>query len=61
MDEIVNLISNIGFPIVCCIILFSLYKNSLQELQNTIKKNTDTIIYLQATIEKILTRIEHLE
>lgn len=58
MNDVITLISNIGFPIVCCLILFNLYNRTISDIQNTIKRNTDTITYLQATMEKILTKLE---
>lgn len=58
MNDVVTLISNIGFPIVCCLILFNLYNRTISDIQNTIKRNTDIITYLQATMEKILTKLE---
>ena len=45
MNDVVTLISNIGFPIVCCLILFSLYNRTISDIQNTIKRNTDIITY----------------
>ena len=50
MDEIINLITNVGFPIVCCIVLF--YNNS---------KFTEALINLNVTLKEISTRIENLE
>lgn len=50
MEEITTLISNVGFPIACCVVLF--YNNS---------KFTDALNSLNVTLKEISTRIEKLE
>ena len=50
MDEIINLITNVGFPIACCVVLF--YNNS---------KFTEALNNLNVTLKEISTRIENLE
>ena len=50
MDEVTNLITNVGFPIACCVVLF--YNNS---------KFTETLNSLNVTLKEISTRIENLE
>ena len=50
MDELINLISNVGFPIACCVVLF--YNNS---------KFTEALNNLNVTLKEISTRIENLE
>lgn len=50
MEEITNLVTNVGFPICCCIVLF---KN------NT--KFTEVLNSLNVTLKEISTRIESLE
>lgn len=50
MEEIAQLISNVGFPIACCIVLF--YNNS---------KFTEALNSLNVTLREISTRIEKLE
>ena len=50
MEEIAQLISNVGFPIACCIVLF--YNNS---------KFNDTLNNLNVTLKEISTRIENIE
>ncbi len=48
MDEITQLISNVGFPIACCIIMF--WQNS--KLRESLDKNTTAIIKLSKFIDK---------
>lgn len=50
MEEFTNLITNVGFPITCCFVLF---KN------NT--KFTEVLNSLNITLKEISTRIESLE
>ena len=50
MNEVTNLITNVGFPIACCVVLF--YNNS---------KFTEALNNLNVTLKEISTRIENLE
>ena len=50
MEEVTNLITNVGFPIACCVVLF--YNNS---------KFTEALNNLNVTLKEISTRIENLE
>lgn len=50
MEEITNIISNVGFPIACCIVMF--YNNS---------KFTDVLSNLNITLKEMTTRIEQIE
>ena len=50
MGEVTNLITNVGFPIACCVVLF--YNNS---------KFTEALNNLNVTLKEISTRIENLE
>ncbi len=50
MEEITQLISNVGFPIACCIVLF--YNNT---------KFTETLNNLNITLKELNTRIESIE
>lgn len=50
MDEVTSLITNVGFPIACCVVLF--HNNS---------KFTEVLNNLNVTLKEISTRIENLE
>ena len=50
IDEIKELITAVGFPICCCIVLF--YNNS---------KFTETLNNLNVTLTNLVNRIENLE
>lgn len=53
MKDILDAISNVGFPIVCVILLAMIYvnlyttlHNELENLSNKIEQNTQTMIHL---------------
>ena len=50
VEEITQIITNVGFPIACCIVLF--YNNS---------NFNDTLNNLNVTLKEISTRIEKIE
>lgn len=50
MEEITNLITNVTFPIACCVVLF---KNN--------SKFTEALNNLNLTLKELSTRIESIE
>jgi hypothetical protein len=52
MKEIVEAIQNIGFPIVCTIVLFSLYNKTITSFKDSIDKNTEALTKLEQIITK---------
>lgn len=50
MEEIVNIISNVGFPIACCVVMF---------INNS--KFSEALNNLNMTLKELSTRMEHLE
>lgn len=52
MNDIINAISNIGFPIVCTIVLFSLYNKTITSFKDSIDKNTEALKALEEIITK---------
>ena len=50
MEEIVNLISNVGFPIACCVVMF--VNNS---------KFSEALNNLNVTLKELSTRMENIE
>lgn len=50
MEEIVSMISNVGFPIACCIVMF---------INNS--KFTEALSSLNVTLKELSTRMESLE
>lgn len=54
MDEILALISQFGFPIVMCLLLFYQSNTDIKELREVIRKNTQII-------DRLLTHLEGKE
>ena len=50
LEEITQIISNVGFPIACCVVLF---------INNS--RFNDTLNSLNVTLKEISTRLENLE
>ena len=50
MEELVNLISNVGFPIACCVVMF---------INNS--KFSEALNNLNVTLKELSTRIENVE
>ena len=50
MEEITSMITNVGFPIACCVVMF-----------NNNNKFTETLGNLNVTLKEISTRIDSLE
>lgn len=53
MDEVVTLITNVGFPIAMCLILCYYISNEIKELRTTVENNTLVITKLVDNIDKI--------
>ena len=49
IQDVVNLITNVGFPIVCCGVLFKLQN----ELNNTLKSLSVTLAEMNVRIDNI--------
>ena len=49
MDQVIQLISNVGFPIACCIILF----NQQNKLTNTLHDISATMSLMSARLDDI--------
>ena len=55
MSEVVELISNVGFPIACCVVLFinnSKFTQALSDLNLTLKEMNTRIEHIEEKIEK---------
>lgn len=49
MEEVVQLVSNVGFPIAMCILMY--FQN--REMQKTVDANTTAILELKSGLEKL--------
>lgn len=50
LNTIVNLVGSVGFPIVCCIVMFKIYREDLEKMREAINNNTQVI---QSLIDKL--------
>ena len=50
MEDIVNLLSNVGFPIACCVVMF---------INNS--KFSEALNNLNVTLKELSTRMENIE
>lgn len=53
MNEVVTLITNVGFPIAMCLFLCYYISNEIKELRTTVENNTLVITKLVDNIDKI--------
>lgn len=51
MDSIEEIISNIGFPIACCLLMYRLITNQLKENTTAINNNTNLMTKILAYLE----------
>lgn len=54
MQDWVNLISSVGFPIVCCFMMWQFIKSTLKDLNDKIDKNTEIMSKLYEQIQYLL-------
>lgn len=54
IQAIISAVSTVGFPIVCVIIMFKVYREDLGKLQESINNNT-------LVIQKLLDKLEGLD
>lgn len=65
MEDIVNIVSSVGFPIAMCLLLFWKssqqdinYKTMIEGLTNVINDNTKINTKINDTLEKILSNLK---
>lgn len=65
MEDIVNIVSSVGFPIAMCLLLFwkssqqdNNYKAMIEGLTNVINDNTKINTKINDTLEKILSNLK---
>lgn len=51
MDKIEEIISNIGFPIACCLLMYNMITNQLKENTTAINNNTNLMTKILAYLE----------
>ena len=55
MTEWVNLISSVGFPIICCIMLWQFQRTTMADFSAKIEKNTEMMTKLYEKIDTLIT------
>jgi len=60
-QEIINSIGSVGFPIVACIGLFSLYDKTIKDIVNALDNVNTTLSNVNATLDKITERLEQIK
>lgn len=54
MEQIINIVSNVGFPIAMCVIMTYYYHTSIEEMKKTTNTLNDTITALNSKIDALI-------
>lgn len=60
IQEIVNSIGSVGFPIVACIGLFTLYDKTIKDIVNALDNVNQTLNSVNSTLDKITNRLDNI-
>lgn len=60
IQEIVNAIASVGFPIVACIGLFYLYDRTIKDIINALDNVNQTLNNVNTTLDKITAKLDIL-
>lgn len=55
--EITTLISNIGFPIACVVVMFAMWNKEREDHKEEVTKMTEAVNNNTTVLEKILTKL----
>ena len=58
VQEFVNAVGSVGFPIVACCGLFYLYDKTIKDIVNALDNVNQTLTQVNATLDKITHRLE---
>ena len=56
--DVVNSIGSVGFPIVACIGLFTLYDKTIKDIVNALDNVNQTLNNVNQTLDKITNKLE---
>lgn len=56
--EVVNSIGSVGFPIVACVGLFTLYDKTIKDIVNALDNVNQTLNNVNQTLDKITNKLE---
>lgn len=54
IEQIINVVSNVGFPIAMCVIMTYYYHTSIEEMKKTTNTLNDTITALNTKIDALI-------
>lgn len=58
VQELVNAVGSVGFPIVACCGLFYLYDKTIKDIVNALDNVNQTLTQVNSTLDKITRRLE---
>lgn len=58
VQEFVNAIGSVGFPIVACCGLFYIYDKTIKDIVNALDNVNQTLTQVNSTLDKITRRLE---
>ena len=61
MDQVMNLISSVGFPIVCCFFLWKYINETMKEFTRTMAENTKMLIKLCEKLDVSITEEKRIK
>lgn len=61
IQEIINSIGSVGFPIVACVGLFSLYDKTIKDIVNALDNVNQTLNNVNSTLDKITDRLDNIK
>lgn len=54
MDQIITVVSTVGFPIAMCVIMTYYYHTSIEEMKKSLNSLNDTIVALNSKIDALI-------
>lgn len=60
VQEMINAIGSVGFPIVACVGLFYLYDRTIKDIVNALDNVNTTLTNVNSTLDKITNKLEML-
>ena len=61
IQEIINSIGSVGFPIIACVGLFSLYDKTIKDIVNALDNVNQTLNNVNSTLDKITDRLDNIK
>lgn len=61
MEEFINAISTVGFPIAACCGIFYLYDKTIKEIVHTLDSVNQTLNTVNSTLNEVTDRLENIK